>query len=182
MNEPTPAWHAAIPRRISPLRLALRGLLLAALWALLTHGDPASWIIGLPAVVASVWITLLLEPPNVRWPQPTGLLGFVPWFVKASVLAGVDVAQRAFSPTLQLAPAMLHYRPRLPEGAPRIFFANCISLLPGTLTADWEGTVLSIHVIDETLDNHGDLQRLEQRVARLFGIDLAASGAEEQAK
>ncbi len=142
---------------------------LVLLWLLLTGGEPLSWVIGLPAIVAASWSAVLLEPPNVKTFSLVGLLRFAPWFLKASLLASIDVARRAMAVSPRLNPGLIVYRSRLPEGAPLVFFCSCICLLPGTLTADLRGAELSVHVIDEALPNEQELQRLEGRVARVFG-------------
>jgi multicomponent Na+:H+ antiporter subunit E len=58
----------------------------------------------------------------------------------------------------------------LPAGGPaRVFFANCLNLLPGTLTASWEDDVLQVHVLTEGPQVMAELRNLERQVALLFG-------------
>lgn len=105
-------------------------------------------------------------------------LRFVPFFAYCSLKGGVDVAGRAFSPRLPLTPAMLDYSLRLPKGTARVFFANIVSLLPGTLSTDIRGDTLMVHVLDNTSPVFEQLQRLEVAVARLFGCLIGSENTE----
>ena len=67
---------------------------------------------------------------------------------------------------------MVDYSLHLREGTARVFFANIVSLLPGTLSADIRGDTLIVHVLDKNLPMFEQLRRLELAVARLFGCAL----------
>jgi multicomponent Na+:H+ antiporter subunit E len=47
-----------------------------------------------------------------------------------------------------------------------------LSLLPGTLSAERRGDSLSIHVLDRRMEVAALIDRLERRVADLYGVDL----------
>jgi hypothetical protein len=58
----------------------------------------------------------------------------------------------------------------LPADSPAaVFFANCLNLLPGTLTASWEDGVLRVHLLTEVPQATAELRKLERQVALLFG-------------
>ena len=59
---------------------------------------------------------------------------------------------------------------RLRDRAARVLLVNCISLLPGTLAATLEGDRVEVHMLDERDNPESQLVRLEQVVARLFGL------------
>lgn len=175
--------------------------LLLAIWVLLTKGEAASWLIGLPAVIAAAWIGSKLSGgqrgrDRLRVPHAaqgggtsfnqglapgaraktrargmvlSSIPGFVWYFVANSLRGGFDVAQRVFRPRLAIAPGFLIYRTRLRHPTAQVFFLNLISLLPGTLSADFaEPDRITIHALDTNGDNHRELARLEDQVARLF--------------
>lgn len=154
-------------------RAALRLALLALLWLVLTEGDTSTWYIGALAVVAGTLASLALLPEySWRW-TTGGFVRFVPFFVWQSLSGGTDVALRAVRPSMPLEPGLLSYESRLPLNAARVFMANTISLLPGTLSAELEGRHLRVHSLagaDEALKN---LDKLENRVADLFGLELS---------
>jgi len=83
------------------------------------------------------------------------------------------VARRALHPRLPISPGLLDYRWRLPPGLPRVFMANTVSLLPGTLSVELDDAHLRVHVLDETGAFTAELQVVEVYVARLFGLSLA---------
>ena len=144
------------------------GLALLSLWWLLSGGAPGSWLVGLPAIALALWaLRSENRPANVR-PSPVGLLRFLPFFVAASMRGGWDVAKRTLAPSLRVDPGLITFRTLLQHTESRLLFVNCVSLLPGTLAADLTDDELRIHVLDVGMDNDGELQRLEQAVARVF--------------
>ncbi len=158
-------------------RFCFRTLLFALLWWILTQGDINSWLVGVPvvllAVLASGWLL-----PAIPWSLP-GIVGFIPFFLWRSLYGGVDVARRALHPKLPISPGLFDYRWRLPPGLPRVFMANTVSLLPGTLSAELGQEHLRVHVLDQGGDFILELSVVEERVARLFGLNLADGGSEE---
>jgi multicomponent Na+:H+ antiporter subunit E len=156
--------------------IIVRGALFALIWYILSGGAVASWWIGLPAVVLAFFTsTALLPPKTIVLHQ---FLKFMPFFLKRSLLGGVDVAWRAFKPTMPIDPDLIEYSTRLPKGLPQVFMANTISLLPGTLSAAFDQNVLRVHVLDVQSDFLSELEDVERRVARMFAIsaDLFEGG------
>ena len=151
-----------------------RGGLFSLIWWVLTDGAAPSWWIGVPAVLLAVAASAALLPPGpFVWYE---LLRFVPFFVMRSLLGGADVAWRAFHPAMPIAPDLIEYPIRLPPGLPQVFMVNTISLLPGTLSAALDRGILKVHVLDSRSDFLAELETVEQRMARIFGISLALSG------
>jgi multicomponent Na+:H+ antiporter subunit E len=153
--------------------LAQRTLLFALIWWLLAEGDAASWGVGLPSLLLAVAFSYALAPPTPR--SPLGLLQFLPFFALRSLRGAIDVAWRALHPTLPIAPMLVEYRLRLSQEKARVFMTNCISLLPGTLSASLEGERLQVHVLDGRGDFRRELEALELRVAALFLDPLEAA-------
>jgi len=144
-----------------------RVLLFSLLWWALTDGTAGSWWIGAPAVAGAVIISVILVPPlGLVWRE---VMGFVPFFLWHSLKGGADVARRAFHPRMPVAPELIEYPLRLPPGLSQVAMINITSLLPGTLSAEIEGQVLKVHVLDSRGDYLDGLNALEQRVGRLWG-------------
>jgi multicomponent Na+:H+ antiporter subunit E len=144
----------------------------ALLWWILTGGVHSSWIVGVPVVIGATVASLMLTPtppPGWNW---IAIARFLPFFLWQSLKGGADVARRALHPALPLSPFVLDYPTRLPLGQGRVFLANTISLLPGTLSAELRDDQLVVHGLDESLPVHDDLVALETRIAELFGIKL----------
>jgi multicomponent Na+:H+ antiporter subunit E len=155
----------------------LRAALFALVWWILTGGATDSWLVGAPVVLFATLVSVVLLPP-FSW-SLTGIIRFVPFFLWRSLCGGADVARRALDPRLPISPGMYHHRWRLPPGLPRVFMANTVSLLPGTLSAEMDEEYVHVHVLDQTRAFASELAMIEVRVARLFGLNLVAYGTEE---
>jgi multicomponent Na+:H+ antiporter subunit E len=152
--------------------LALRTVVAAIAWLVLTGVDLRSPFLAAVIIIASGVASLWLVPPGVTSLRWRGLARFVPFFLGASALGGIDVARRALDPRQAIAPELVEYRLRLPSGAPRSVFTATVSLLPGTLSAQLENDRLTIHVLDQGMPVRRTLSRLESRVAALYGLKL----------
>jgi multicomponent Na+:H+ antiporter subunit E len=142
--------------------------LLAGLWASLNPGDLQSWLVGVPAVVAGAATVVWLRPAHAALIRPLGALRFALFFAHQSVRGATDVALRALDPRLPVDPAFVEIDLDLPPGAARVAFANAVTLLPGTLTADLRGDRAVIHVIDRNADIMAELRQVEARVRAVF--------------
>jgi multicomponent Na+:H+ antiporter subunit E len=100
------------------------------------------------------------------------MLRFVPYFLRASLLAGLDVMRRALDPRMPIDPALVRFPLRLPPGPARATLAAVVSLLPGTLSVELEHEQLLVHVLDRRLAAGQALGQLEDRVADVFGLTL----------
>ena len=107
-----------------------------------------------------------------------GLPRFSAFFLTQSVLGGIDVAKRALAPKLRLNPGFLDFSCAIRNPASRLLFVNCISLLPGTLSADLQGRALRIHYLGgDTSHHYADLERLQDEILRwLPEADADATG------
>lgn len=138
-------------------------------WFVLSSGDVGSWLIGAPVVVVIAVAVSRWRPERAHPVHWRAVPQFLAFFLSRSLVAGVDVARRTLSPAMPLAPAVLMYRTQLPAGAPRVLFSGTISLLPGSLGVLVEDDQVTVHVLDRTQDVEGDLQRVERRIAAMFG-------------
>ncbi len=143
-----------------------RAVLYALLWGVLAGFEPASWILGVPAVLATTWLSLALLPPVAFRPLPVP--GFIGYFIWHSVQGAIDVARRALAPQIRLAPALVAYQTSLPAGLPRVLFLNSISLTPGTLSVEIDDDTIRVHVLDKNGGHKAALAGLEWRLARVF--------------
>ncbi|MGK0187569.1 MAG: multicomponent K+:H+ antiporter subunit G [Verrucomicrobiales bacterium] len=150
-------------------RVIGQGGVLVSIWLLLSGGDLGALMIGVPAVAVAIF--LIHSMPNTQGVsiRPWRLARFVPFFLKQSLRGGIDVAFRAFGAKPRLSCGVIPFETSLPESA-RVFFANVIGLLPGTLTIQIKGDSLLIHTLDHTKDVDQDLRILEAQVAHLFAI------------
>jgi len=164
-------------QRVGWSTIASRALLYALVWWVLSDGSGASWWIGIPAVSLAVIASVMLLPPvPLIWRE---LVKFAPFFLRRSLLGAADVARRAFHPRVPIAPDLIDYPLRLPPGLSRVMLLNIVNLLPGTLSAELDGRILRVHVLDSLSDVMPELRTLERRVARISGVPLASPGGDE---
>ncbi|NEX18967.1 Na+/H+ antiporter subunit E [Thiorhodococcus mannitoliphagus] len=154
------------------MTIAWRLLGFCGLWLIFTGWNPGSWMIGVPSVLLATWAYGQLVGDS-RAPSAARTLGFVLFFLRESVRAGVDVASRILRPRMRISPGFQTYRMRLADPSARVLFIDSISLLPGTLSADLvHREEIRVHALDATLDLAPELADLERRVGRLFGEEL----------
>jgi multicomponent Na+:H+ antiporter subunit E len=150
---------------------------LAALWWLLTRSEPGAWLVGVPAVIAAGWAAWSLGAGGHSPISLSGLLRLLPLFIWESLRGGIDVARRTLAPNMRIRPGFIQYRTSLEHSSARVFFTNCVCLLPGTLAADLQDDRIRIHLLDSTLDPQAELERLEIAVARVYRERTLAPGA-----
>lgn len=142
--------------------------MLAVVWWVIAEGALASWLIGLPAVAAATWASRRLGRSSKLSISALGMVRFIPFFLWESLRGGTDVALRTLAPRMRIQTGFIRYRTHLNNPASLTFFANCVSLLPGTLAADLQDDWLEVHVLNTRSDHQAELAKLESAVARLF--------------
>jgi multicomponent Na+:H+ antiporter subunit E len=156
------------------LRALRRAFVFGALWLVLTGGDTGSPLLALAAVGAATFTSLWLVPATTVRPDPVGAVRLAAFFVRWSVLGGVDVARRALAPGPPVDPVLVDHRLRLPSSAARTLFVASVSLLPGTLSTEVRDEVLRVHLLDRRLRDQGTLAALEEHVGDAFGSPVTA--------
>lgn len=133
----------------SGTRTALdRGALFLVFWIALIGVSFSTLAVGLIATVGVTWASLYLLPPAAQRVRLGALIALVPRFLWQSLLAGWDVARRAFAPRLRLNPGFVAYPCRHAPGHLRNTFATISSLLPGTLPCAENERELVFHCLD----------------------------------
>lgn len=151
----------------TPATALWRGSAFFLLWlVLMQSGKPADLAIGAIAAVGATWVSLRLLAPTAGCLHFGQLLALLPHFLWESVLAGIDVARRAFSPRLPLNPGFVSCPLAFPPGFARNTFATVTSLLPGSVPADEAEGVLVYHCLDTTTPVVEQLWREERLLAR----------------
>jgi multicomponent Na+:H+ antiporter subunit E len=150
-----------------PARAAIaRGAGFLAFWVILIGFGPVDLVVGLITAAAAAWTSLRLLPPQPGRMRLTGLLSLIPHFLWKSVVAGVDVARRAFDPRLPLRPGFIAYRVGFAPGPAFNVFAAMTSLLPGTVPCADEDGALVYHCLDVGQPVVEELAEEERRLAQ----------------
>jgi multicomponent Na+:H+ antiporter subunit E len=131
------------------VKFFLRLLFLACLWIVLTEGDASSMVLGGWAIALATATDVHLHP-QIRAGSPS-LLQVVKVLARipsGSVKAGLDVAMRAFRPSLPVRPGLVRVPIPLGDPAVQVGTAYLTTILPGTVCVALETTHLRLHLID----------------------------------
>lgn len=149
-----------------------RAAMFSLLWWILTSGNPASWLVGIPTIAIATLASVALLP-SCAW-SPVGIVRFILFFIVHSLRGGADVAWRAFHPGLPIEPIMLDYPLRLEAGRSQVYLVSVINLLPGTLSVSLGASSLKIHTLNAGKNVVSELRSVEHYVALIFGVTLQA--------
>lgn len=153
-----------------PAAILTRALALAFAWWVLTEGRPGSWGVGAASVSLALVASLVLSPPGRRRISPAGALVFAAFFLRQSIVGGIQVASLALRPRLDIAPAVLELPLSLPAGPARVWLIYTLNLLPGTVCLGIDGDVLRLHALDRRQPIDTEVRKAERQIARLLGI------------
>ena len=76
------------------------------------------------------------------------IFAYVPLFIWQLLLANLDVARRVLSPKIPLNPGFVKIKTNLEGDFAKLTLANSITLTPGTLSVDIDGSDIYIHTVD----------------------------------
>ncbi|MFN4098319.1 MAG: Na+/H+ antiporter subunit E [Pararhodobacter sp.] len=146
-----------------------RTLFLGGVWLVLTGAEAKGLFVGALALPAAVWLSLQLLPAGGQlnlW----RIARHAPSFMSGSLLGGLDVAHRAFSPQMRLKPGWVDVPVKLPDGG-RVALGAELSLMPGTLAAGSSKGRLLIHLLDTDAGSERAIPREEAAIAAMIRAD-----------
>jgi multicomponent Na+:H+ antiporter subunit E len=109
-------------------------------------------------------------PPH-HFLRPVAVVQFALFFLRNSIVSGVQVARLALDPRCHPQPHCVDVVLSLPEGPPRLIVAGALGLMPGTLSVRLDGAALHVHAIDAGIPVAAEAAALEAQVARMIGIE-----------
>lgn len=141
-------------------------------------------IFAVPSAAVVATIRYQMAQREGRRVRLVGLVQFIPYFLFISFRGGIDMARRSMMPSMPLEPGFVDYQLRIdPEGAAAVFFGATISLVPGTLCVEiGQAEHTLVHLVDTDAGFEDELQRLERRVAAVFGEPLNERDNGQQGK
>jgi multicomponent Na+:H+ antiporter subunit E len=167
--------HSSALRALAPpLRRGLAASGAVFIFWLVISASLAPADLGLGAA-----LSLLLGWWSARflWARDTPQLSPRQWWALARylstlgfevLLAAIHVARVVADPRLPIAPRVVVCRTRLQRQISRVAFAHSVTLTPGTLTIDMQGSVFLVHCLDEASARRVLSGELERRVASVF--------------
>lgn len=150
------------------MRLIVVFLACFILWLALSGSTaPLHLFLGAVAAALVAWVNRgdeLLSEWLWRLPQ---MLRYAPWLFTEIVKANLQVARLVLDPRLPIDPVIVTFDSGLTSPLARTTFANSITLTPGTITLDVDGSSFTVHAITEAMSDLGGSE-MERRVAAVF--------------
>lgn len=95
------------------------------------------------------------------------MLCYVFVLVKEILAANLKVCHLILSEEEEIEPALVHFQTDMETPAGRAFYANAITLTPGTITVSLEGDEYVVHCLDESMAQGLADARLERMLHEL---------------
>lgn len=137
-----------------------------AFWVLLSgHLEPLTLTLG---VVSAAGVALLnrdLETLSDLVLAAPRFAVYLPWLLKEIVVANLQVARLVLDPRLPIDPVVVRLRAPFSTDLALTTLGNSITLTPGTVTLDVEGSELTVHALTRA----GVEALLEGSMARRVG-------------
>jgi multicomponent Na+:H+ antiporter subunit E len=160
--------------------LILQAVLLSVIWLLLSGKfEPIYLFWGAISVAFVMWMSNRLHSIPLAENEPCGstriiiprLILYILWLLWQIVKSGVYVAYLVLHPRMPIEPMIVRFTSRQPNVLARVTLGNSITLTPGTLTLNIEGSHFTVHAL--TRDTEEDLVSgvMETRVAKLYMQD-----------
>lgn len=142
-----------------------------ALWLLLVgnlHADEllAGAAVGLVVTLVAGRRLSILSGVKFNLTASVHLVRYLAYFLKALILANLDMARRVLSPSLPLRPAVVEVETGLQSSLGKLLLANSITLTPGTLSVDVQNEHILVHWVD--CPPGTDLTRATRTIAESF--------------
>jgi multicomponent Na+:H+ antiporter subunit E len=156
------------------LNFALMGLVLAAVWLLLSGlFKPLLMGLGAVSVLLCLWLAGRMKIVDAESHPVWAAMHYVPywpWLSVEIVKSSFEVARRVLSPSMPISPTVFEVRSTQQTMVGRVVLANSITLTPGTVTLDIDGDRLQVHALSrDTVEAMRDGE-MDRRVTRAEGL------------
>lgn len=139
-----------------------------AFWLVLSGSTvPLHLVFGVVSSAAVAWVNRDVEMVSLATRIAPRFLTYLPWLIKEIVLANIQVVRLVLDPRLPVDPVVVRFDTTLSSDLARATFANSITLTPGTVTLDVEGSEFVVHAVTRAM---ADLAggAMERRIAAAF--------------
>lgn len=149
--------------------MLLRFGLLAIFWLVLDGAKLAGLLIGLPTAFLAAWASVKLLPPGNEKLRPGALVALIWHTLRESVVAGWDVAVRAFHPRLPLRTGFVKVPCGISQGPERDLLLAISGLMPGSLPVEDAKGEIVLHCLDTDQPVAEQMAEQETRLRRALG-------------
>lgn len=174
-----------MPTKSSWLRhrgLILQALLLTAIWLILSGKFDLIYLFwGLISIAFVMWLSNRLHGLPLAENEPCGttriniprLTVYLVWLVGEIIKSGVYVAYVVLHPKMPIEPMLVRFTSKQPNVLARVILGNSITLTPGTITLDIEGSLFTVHALTRDTEEGLVNGEMETRVAKLYMQDCS---------
>lgn len=156
------------------VNLLLMGLLLAAIWLLLSGlFKPLLLALGTISVILTVVLAARMDIIDAESHPVLAIfryLRFWPWLMIEIIKSSLDVARRVLSPGMPISPMVFEVRASQQTVVGRVVLANSFTLTPGTVTLDVDGDRLTVHSLSREAVEYALDGDMDRRVTRAEGL------------
>jgi multicomponent Na+:H+ antiporter subunit E len=144
-------------------------LALFCVWLVLSgQYDLSHLILGFLVSCGVAWLnTGYLHSPFHNFPWARQIL-YAPWLFLRIVESSLHLTKLILSPSLPIKPKLITYRSHLKHQGAIVLLGNSITLTPGTITVEVNGSQLLVHAIDEASCEDLTSGRMERKIAEGF--------------
>lgn len=157
--------------------LIFQTILLSAVWLLLSGKfEPIYFFWGAISVAFVMWMNNRLHNIPLAENEPCGstriiiprLIVYLFWLVGEIIKSGVYVAYVVLHPKMPIEPMLVRFTSRQPNVLARVILGNSITLTPGTLTLNIDGSHFTVHALTRDTEEGLVSGEMESKVARLY--------------
>ena len=170
--DPAKYQGAEYKRGAARERLMLRGLFLAiglfVLWLLLSGVYKPLWIsLGAGSAIAVTFLVArmdVLDSEAMPLQMKFGTPGYWGWLQGEIVKANIAVTRIVLSWRMTIEPVVVRVTPTQRTDVGRVTYANSITLTPGTVTIDADGSSFIVHGLTPAFADAAALAEMDRRV------------------
>lgn len=129
----------------------------------------------LPHVGLGFFVSCVVAWLNTGYPHspfhdfPWGrLVLYLPWLFVRIIESSLHLTKLILNPALPIEPKLITYRSHLKHQAAVVMLGNSVTLTPGTITVEVNGTQLMVHAIDAVAGEDLTSGRMEHKIAGMF--------------
>jgi multicomponent Na+:H+ antiporter subunit E len=146
------------------------GLVLAALWLALSGKlEPLFLLFGALTVGFAVWTAsrmAIVDRESHPIHMSGRLLHFWALLIRDIVLANLQVAREILRPRLAITPTVVEFQSQQDSDLGKVILGNAITLTPGTVTLDIEGSRFRVHGLTRESAEEAASGTMDRRIPR----------------
>ncbi len=139
------------------------------IWLVLAASyDVAHVLLGVVVALAVTGLNPTDPAGSPRKPVWWRVIAYFPWLFARILGNGFRLTRLILSPSLPIAPKLIHHRTKLASDAEVVLLGNSITLTPGTITVEVNSDELVVHAIDDVSGRDLAEGRLEGKIGQAF--------------